>query len=228
MVESISLLPRNKREKALKRANYNIFNLRADDVFIDFLTDSGTGAMSQEQWASMMLGDESYANARSFERFEQVIQEFTGFPYVIPAHQGRAAENVLFGTLLKDRPGSLVVSNQSFDTTVGHIYYNKARPYDIVIEEGLDPQKELPFKGNIDLDKLVEVLEDPEKDVSVVTLVLTNNAGGGQPVSFENISETAKIAKKYNVPFFLDIARIVENSYFIQHREKGFSGKSLK
>lgn len=228
MVEAIELLPRDKREKALKRANYNIFNLKAEEVFIDFLTDSGTGAMSQEQWASLMLGDESYAHARSFERFQKQVQEFTGLRYVIPTHQGRAAENVLFGTLLADRPGSLVVSNQSFDTTVGHILYNKAKPQDIVIEEGLDPQKELPFKGNIDLEKLVEILEDPTKDVSVITLVLTNNAGGGQPVSFENIAATAKIAKKYGIPFFLDIARIVENSYFIQQREKGFSGKSLK
>ncbi len=228
MVEPINLIPREKREEALKRANYNLFNLMADEIYLDFLTDSGTGAMSQTQWSAMMLGDETYANARSFLRFKKTIEEFTGLPEVIPAHQGRAAENVLFGHLLKDKAGSWVVSNQSFDTTVGHIMYNGAKPVDIVIEEGKDPQKVLPFKGNMDTAKLQSILENDADKVAVITLVLTNNAGGGQPVSMENIKQVSELAKNYGKIFALDIARVVENAYFIQQRESGYKNKSLK
>ena len=215
MVEPIRLLDAENRIKRIKEAEWNLFNLNAEDIYLDFLTDSGTGAMSQEQWSAMMMGDESYANARSFRRFERVVQQFTGLPEVIPTHQGRAAENVLLPSILKE--GKYVVSNQSFDTTVGHILFNGREPYDIVIDEGLDPVNEHLFKGNMNTTKLKSILDGGL--VSMVTLVLTNNAGGGQPVSLANISKVAEIVSMYDVPFFLDIARIVENSYFIKERE---------
>ncbi len=228
MVEPISLISRNEREKALQRASYNLFNLKADEIYLDFLTDSGTGAMSHTQWASMMVGDESYANARSFTRFKEVVQEFTGLPEVIPTHQGRAAENVLFGYLLKDKPGSWVVSNQSFDTTVGHILYNGAKPVDILNEDGKDPTKNLPFKGDMDVDQLKKILGETPEKVAIITLVLTNNAGGGQPVSMTNVKEVAKIARDHGKLFALDIARVVENAYFIQQRDENYKDKTLR
>ncbi|MHA2091196.1 MAG: tryptophanase [Candidatus Kariarchaeaceae archaeon] len=228
MVEPISLPSKESRRLALKKAHYNIFNLRADEVFIDLLTDSGTGAMSQNQWASLMVGDESYANSTSFDRFKSVIQEITGFSEVIPTHQGRAAENVLIGHLLKNRPNSLVISNQSFDTTIGHILYNKSIPVDIVIDEGRDPTSLHPFKGNIDIEKLKSILQEKKEEVSIITLVLTNNAGGGQPVSVENVQAVSKLAKEYGIPFFLDIARVIENCYFIKTRDANYNHKSLQ
>lgn len=227
MVEPIELVDHKTREKALNQASYNLFNLRAQDIYLDFLTDSGTGAMSQTQWAAMIQGDESYANARSFERFQRVVQDFTGMAEVIPAHQGRAAENILFGHLLRLHPDSWVVSNQSFDTTVGHILYNGAKPVDIVIQEGLDPIINHPFKGNMDTERLEQILDQDGARVAVITLVVTNNAGGGQPVSMDNIEQVARLARKYDKPFFLDIARIVENAYFIQQREKLHNNESL-
>ncbi len=215
MVEPIRLLDAQSRLSRMKEAHWNLFNLNAQDIYLDFLTDSGTGAMTQEQWAAMMTGDESYANARSFQRFESAVREFTGLPEVIPTHQGRAAENILLPSVLGE--GKYVVSNQSFDTTVGHILFNGKEPMDIVIDEGLDPSTDYPFKGNMNLEKLKGALEG--ENVALVTLVLTNNAGGGQPVSIENIQRVSEITKEYGIPFFLDIARIVENSYFIQQRE---------
>lgn len=227
MVEPIEIPSIEERKKAIVEANYNVFNLKASQIFMDLLTDSGTGAMSQGQWASMMLGDESYANANSFVRFRDVIQKITGFPEVIPAHQGRAAENILIGHLLSGKTGQYVVSNQSFDTTVGHILFNKAIPIDIVIEEGKHPKTEHPFKGNMDTVRLKEILEKEKDKVEIITLVLTNNAGGGQPVSMANIREVSEIAKLHNKPFFLDIARYIENAYFIQQREEGYEDKTL-
>ncbi len=227
MVEPISLISHTERETALKRASYNLFNLKAEDIYLDFLTDSGTGAMSQTQWASIMVGDESYANARSFSRFKQVVQKFTGLPEVIPTHQGRAAENVLFGYLLKDKPGSWVVSNQSFDTTVGHILYNGAKPVDILNEDGKDPQKILPFKGDMDISQLKKILAESSDKIAIITLVLTNNAGGGQPVSMANVKEVSSLAKEYGKLFALDIARIVENAYFIQKRDSDYMDMPL-
>ncbi len=227
VVEPIRLPSVEDRTEALERANYNIFNLNANEVYIDLLTDSGTGAMSQGQWSSMMLGDESYANAKSFLRLKKVIQRLTSFHNIIPVHQGRAAENILLGHLLKDRPNSLVVSNQSFDTTVGHILYNKSIPVDLVIEEGKISRNLHPFKGNMDIEKLKSLILKKRRDISIITLVLTNNAGGGQPVSLENISQVAKIASENDLPFFLDAARVIENCYFIQQREPGYNSKTL-
>lgn len=227
MVEPITLISREKREMALQRASYNLFNLKAEEIYLDFLTDSGTGAMSHTQWASMMIGDESYANARSFARFNKTVQEFTGMQEVIPTHQGRAAENVLFGYLLKDKAGSWVVSNQSFDTTVGHILYNGAKPVDILNEDGKDSKKILPFKGDMDTKQLRKILEENSEKVAVITLVLTNNAGGGQPVSMDNVKEVASIAKDHGKLFALDIARVVENAFFIQQRDERYAERSL-
>ncbi len=227
MVEPIKMPSKERREVAIKEANYNLFNLRARDIYMDLLTDSGTGAMSQGQWASVFLGDESYANAKSFERLQQVVEDITGLPEFLPAHQGRAAENVLVGHLLGIKPGK-VVSNQNFDTTVGHILFNKGEPVDIVIDEGTDAKNLYPFKGNMDINKLNKILENEAEKVALITLVLTNNAGGGQPVSMANVKQVFEIARKYNKPFFLDIARFIENAYFIQQREEGYEDKSLQ
>ncbi|MCY3412633.1 MAG: tryptophanase [Candidatus Heimdallarchaeota archaeon] len=227
MVEPIELPSVEERHQAIKEANYNVFNLKASQIFMDLLTDSGTGAMSHGQWASMMKGDESYANAKSFYRIKDVVKRLTGFEEFIPAHQGRAAENILFGHLLQNKAGQYVVSNQSFDTTVGHILYNKAKPIDIVIEEGKSAKTDHPFKGNMDTSKLQEILTKEGEKVEIITLVLTNNAGGGQPVSMANIKEVYTISKANNKPFYMDIARFIENAYFIQQREEGYKNKSL-
>ena len=227
MVEPVHLIPQSERELALKRAHYNLFNLTSEEIFIDLLTDSGTGAMSHNQWASMMQADESYANAKSFTRFKEVIEMSTGMGEILPTHQGRAAENILFGHLLKDKKQAMVVSNQSFDTTIGHILYNEAIPVDIVIEEGKSPSFIHPFKGNMNIQKLEDVLLSNSDQVEIITLVVTNNAGGGQPVSMDNIKKVSEIAKKYNKYFFLDIARGIENAYFIQEREAEYQNYSL-
>lgn len=227
MVEPIELPDRETREQAIIDANYNVFNLKSTDIFIDLLTDSGTGAMSQGQWASMMLADESYANARSFIRFRDVISEITAMPEIIPTHQGRSAENIIFGHLLRDRSNTIIVSNQSFDTTIGHFLFNNASPYDIVVKEGKDPYDLSPFKGNMDIDELNKVIQERKDDIAMITLVVTNNAGGGQPVSMANIRDVSKIAKDNGILFYLDIARFVENIYFIQKREEGYANKSF-
>ncbi|MHA2502285.1 MAG: tryptophanase [Candidatus Kariarchaeaceae archaeon] len=227
MVEPIVLIPEEDRLRAIKDAEYNLFNLKAQDIYLDFLTDSGTGAMTQTQWAAMMVADETYANALSYQRFEESVRTFTGMSEIIPTHQGRAAENILLGTLLVDKPGSWVVSNQSFDTTVGHILFNKAQPVDIVIKEGRDPNADHPFKGNMDTDKLKELLEESSEKIALITLVLTNNAGGGQPVAMENVQQVARLAREYGKPFYLDIARIAENAYFIQKRDPMYGDVEL-
>lgn len=227
MIEPIELPSVERRIESLEKAHFNLFNLKAEDIFIDLLTDSGTGAMSHNQWASMMRGDESYANAKSFTRFCDVIQKLTGFKEILPTHQGRAAENILFGHILKETPNSVVISNQSFDTTIGHILYNDATPVDLVSDIARDASNLSPFKGNMDTQKLTKWFEENDDHVAVITLVITNNAGGGQPVSMQNIKEVSKIAKDHGIPFFLDIARFIENCYFIQQREEGFNDKSL-
>ncbi len=228
MIEPIKLPSVERRNQAIKEANYNLFNLNSEDIFIDLLTDSGTGAMSDKQWASLMVGDESYANAKSFYRLKSVVTDLTGFSEIIPTHQGRAAENILFGYILKDKPHSFVVSNQSFDTTVGHILYNKAYPKDLVVQESKEIDTTLPFKGNMDIKRLRELLETEHQNVSVITMVLTNNAGGGQPASIENLREVSMLARQYSIPFFIDASRVIENAYFIQQRENGFREKNLK
>ncbi len=223
-VEPIRHTTRAEREIALQEAGYNLFLLRAEDVLIDLLTDSGTGAMSSGQWAGMMLGDESYAGAKSFYKFETAVRHITGFKHVIPTHQGRAAERILFGSALK--PGDIVPNNTHFDTTRANTEFRGAIALDIPIPEGRDPQIILPFKGNIDLGKLEQTLRENPGNVPLAMITVTNNSGGGQPVSMANIRAASEICHRYGVPFFLDACRFAENAYFIKLREEGYADKT--
>lgn len=226
MVEPIHKSTRQQREQWLKEAHYNVFQLRSEQVYIDLLTDSGTGAMSDRQWAELMLGDESYAGATSFYKFESAVQRIFGFKHVIPTHQGRAAENVLFSYLVK--PGMVVPGNAHFDTTKGHIESRKAKAVDVTIDEAHDTQLEIPFKGNVSLEKLEKVLKENKGNVPFMVLTVTNNTVGGQPVSMENIKATCKLCHQYGVPVVMDSARFAENAYFIKTREKGYADKTIK
>lgn len=226
MVEPIRKSTRKEREKWIKEAHYNVFQLPAEQVYIDLLTDSGTGAMSDRQWAAMMMGDESYAGARSFFKLRDTIHRITGFKYVIPTHQGRAAENVLFSALVKE--GDYVPGNSHFDTTKGHIESRKATAVDCTIDEAKDTQRELPFKGNVDPAKLEATLKEHADKVPFIIVTVTNNTAGGQPVSMENLKAVRKIADKYGKRIVLDSARFAENAYFIKTREKGYANKSIK
>ncbi|HFC11409.1 MAG TPA: tryptophanase, partial [Anaerolineae bacterium] len=223
-VEPIRHTTRSERENALRQAGHNLFLLKAEDVLIDLLTDSGTGAMSSAQWAGMMLGDESYAGARSFYKFEAAVQEITGLKHVIPTHQGRAAERILFGSALK--AGNIVPNNTHFDTTRANIEYRQAVGLDIPIAEGRQPDLIHPFKGNIDLVALEKVLEENPGNIPLVMITVTNNSGGGQPVSMQNIREASKISHAHGVPFFLDACRFAENAWFIKMREEGYADKT--
>jgi tryptophanase len=225
MVEPIRLPSREERESALRAAGFNLFGLKAESVFIDLLTDSGTGAMSHHQWAAMMAGDESYAGARSFFRLEEAIKSITGFPYFVPTHQGRAAENILAALLVeKDQ---YVPSNMHFDTTYANIRARDGRPVNLVCENAADPCDITPFKGNMDLDKLREfVKEHGRKRIPFGMITVTNNAGGGQPVSMANLKAVAEIYKEFEIPFFIDACRFAENAYFIKLREPGYEDKS--
>ncbi len=223
-VEPIRHTTREEREKALKAAGYNLFLLRAEDVLIDLLTDSGTGAMSSYQWAGMMVGDESYAGARSFYRFEAAVREITGFKHVIPTHQGRAAERILFGNVLQ--PGDIVPNNTHFDTTRANIEYRTGIALDIPIPEGRQPELFHQFKGNIDLDDLERVLAENPGRVPLAMITVTNNSGGGQPVSMANIRAASEICCHHDVPIFLDACRFAENAWFIKMREEGYADKT--
>lgn len=226
MVEPIRKSTREEREKWIKRAHYNLFQLRAEEVYIDLLTDSGTGAMSDRQWAGIMVGDESYAGAKSFFNLKETIEKITGFEYVIPTHQGRAAENVLFSYLVKE--GDIVPGNSHFDTTKGHIEGRKAIALDCTIDEAKNTQLEIPFKGNVDIQKLEKALEEYCDRIPFIIVTITNNTAGGQPVSMENLRQVSKIAKKYDKRVIFDSARFAENAYFIKMREEGYGNKSIK
>jgi tryptophanase len=226
MVESIRRSTRAEREKWIKDAHYNLFNLRSEQVFIDLLTDSGTGAMSDRQWAAIMMGDESYAGASSYYNMKTAIKNILGFDYCLPTHQGRAAENVLFSVLIKE--GDIIPGNSHFDTTKGHIEFRKAHALDCTIDEAADTQKELPFKGNFCLHKLEKALAEHHEKVPFVLITVTNNTAGGQPVSMECIRGVRALADKYNKPVVIDSARFAENAYFIKTREQAYAGKTIK
>ena len=227
MIEPIRKSTREEREEWIKQANYNLFKLKSSQVFIDLLTDSGTGAMSDRQWSEMMLGDESYAGASSYFKMKDTIRELLGFEYFLPTHQGRAAENVLFSGLV--HAGDIVPGNSHFDTTKGHIEYRKAKAIDCTIDEAFDTQIEHPFKGNIDLAKLEEVLRShPKEKIPFIIVTVTCNSSGGQPVSIENMRQVRQLADKYGIRVIYDSARFAENAYFIKIREKGYADKTIR
>ncbi len=223
-VEPIRQTTPTERDIALKAAHYNLFLLRARDVLIDLLTDSGTGAMSSRQWAGMMMGDESYAGADSFYRFEAAVRKITRLKHVIPTHQGRAAERILFGAAVN--AGDIVPNNTHFDTTRANIEARGAVALDIPIAEGRRPEVNHPFKGNMDLEALERLLEADRAKVPLVMMTVTNNSGGGQPVSLENLRGASAICRKHGVPFFLDACRFAENSWFIKMREPGYAAST--
>ncbi|MBK5259294.1 MAG: tryptophanase [Thermoanaerobaculia bacterium] len=223
-VEPIRFTTREQREKALLDAGYNVFGLSAKDVIIDLLTDSGTGAMSAAQWGALMQGDESYAGSRSFERFESVVRSLTGYKHIIPTHQGRAAERILFHSALQ--PGDLVLNNIHFDTTRANIEYEGAEARDLVIPEARIPALIHPFKGNMHIAALEAVLRAEGDRVSMVMVTVTNNSGGGQPVSLENIRAIREICNRYDKRFFIDACRFAENSWFVKQREAGQEGRT--
>ncbi len=227
MVEPVYSSIREQREEWIKRANYNMFNLKSCQVFIDLLTDSGTSAMSDRQWAEIMLGDESYAGSSSYYKLKKAVGDIMGFEYFLPTHQGRAAENVLFSVLVKE--GDVVPGNSHFDTTKGHIEFRKATAIDCTIDEAFDTTSGFQFKGNIDLKKLENVFESyPREKIPLVLITVTCNSSGGQPVSMENIKAVSKLSKQYSIPVFFDAARFAENAYFIKEREAAYRNVSIK
>ena len=226
MVEPLKKSTRAEREQWLKEAHYNLFGLKSEQVYIDCLTDSGTGAMSDRQWAAMMTGDEAYAGSKSFFQLKETIFNITGFEYVIPTHQGRAAENVLFSHLVK--AGDIVPGNSHFDTTKGHIEFRKATALDCTIDEAKNTQLEIPFKGEVDCAKLEKALAENAEKIPFIIVTITNNTAGGQPVSMKNLRDVRAIADKYGKRVVFDSARFVENAYFIKTREEGYADKTIK
>tara|TARA_Y100001936_G_C16052847_1_gene658991 strand:- start:639 stop:2021 length:1383 start_codon:yes stop_codon:yes gene_type:complete len=226
-VEPIKLNTRSERESILGVAHNNLFLVNARDVIIDLLTDSGTGAMSSQQWAGVMLGDESYAGSNSFILFEKTVKDLMGFKNIIPTHQGRAAERILFSTMTKK--GDYIPSNNHFDTTRANVLEVGASPVDLVCSEASDFDSNFAFKGNIDIEKLKQfIIEKDPCNIPILMLTITNNTGGGQPVSMDNIKKVSLIAKQYKIPFYLDACRFAENAYFIKLNEEGYSNKSVK
>ena len=227
-VEPLRMTSVNERELFLQNANYNLFALKSDDVLIDLLTDSGTSAMSTKQWAGIQMGDESYAGSPSFYRFEQALKELAPFKHIIPTHQGRAAEKILFSILSDNKHDQIIPNNTHFDTTRANIEAAGSQALDLVIQQGLNPQLDLPFKGDIDLIRLRNLLEEKGEQVPIVMLTITNNSGGGQPVSMENIRQTKALCQEFGKPLFLDACRFAENAYFIKLREVGYQDKTPK
>jgi len=227
MVEPINLIPREERIKALERAGYNPFSLRAEDIFIDILTDSGTGAMSDRQWAGIMMGDETYAGSRSFFKLEEAAKDIFGYKYFIPAHQGRGAEQIFFPQMIEK--GKDVLGNMHFDTTMAHIELAGGHAVEMIHERAFDTTTPHPFKGDIDLDKLENYIKKRGvENIAFLIMTITCNSAGGQPVSMANIKATSEICKKYGIRMFIDAARYAENAYFIKTREEGYADKSIK
>ncbi|NCA75696.1 MAG: tryptophanase [Alphaproteobacteria bacterium] len=226
MVEPIRKSSRTEREKWIREAQYNLFRLRSDQVFIDLLTDSGTGAMSDKQWSAMMLGDESYAGASSYFKMKEAIADILGFEYFLPTHQGRAAENVLFSVLIKE--GNIIPGNAHFDTTKGHIEFRKAVAVDCTIDEAYDTTLIHPFKGNVDIHKLENVLAEHHDRIPFIIITVTCNTSGGQPVSIENLRQVRALADRYGKMVVFDAARFAENAYFIKSREPEFQNSTIR
>ena len=226
VVEPLNMRSRAEREESLRRAGYNLFLLPSEEVTFDFLTDSGTTAMSAAQWGAMMVADESYAGSRSFARFEKVVHELTGYPVVIPTHQGRAAERLLFSVIVK--PGSRIPSNNHFDTTRANIEQLGGEAVDLVIAEGTNPASTYPFKGNIDIERLDAFCAENRGKIPCGMLTLTNNAGGGQPVSLENLRAASEVYRRHGIAFIVDACRFAENSFLIKSREIGQEGRSVR
>jgi tryptophanase len=226
VVEPVELTTREERKQIIAKSGYNVFNIPSDKVYIDFLTDSGTSAMSDHQWAGLMVGDEAYAGGKNFYHLEKTVKEISGFEYVLPTHQGRAAENILTTILVK--PGKRVLGNMHFDTTEGHIRLKGGEPVNLVIKEGLETANRHPFKGNIDIGRLIdEIRTYGPGGIAYINITVTCNSNGGQPVSMENIKEASRIAREHSIPVFFDAARFAENAYFIREREEGYENKSI-
>ena len=226
MVETIKVPNREEREQKIKEANYNVFNLKGEDVYIDLLTDSGTGAMSDVQWAGVMRGDEAYAGGRSYFKLLEAGKDIFGYEFIQPVHQGRAAEKVLFNLLVG--PGKYAISNMFFDTTRAHVEIAGARAIDCVVKEALDPTLRVPFKGNMDVEKLEELIKEHGEKVGLVVMTITNNSAGGQPVSMQNMRDVSAVCTKYGIPLCIDAARYAENAYFVKQREEEFKNSTIK
>ncbi len=226
VVEPIRRTTREERERLLRESGYNLFHVPADSVYVDLLTDSGTAAMSDNQWAGMMLGDESYAGSKNYYHFEDAVRSIFGYKHVIPTHQGRMAENLLFSTVVKS--GMSVPNNIHFDTTRANVEHQGAQALDLVIKEAYDPHREMPFKGNMDLVRLEETINRIGRDrIPLVMITITNNSGGGQPVSMDNIRKTRALVNRYGIPLLFDACRFAENCFFIKEREPGYADKAI-
>jgi tyrosine phenol-lyase len=227
VVEPLRRTSREDRERLIGEAGYNVFKLPAESILVDLLTDSGTSAMSDNQWAGLMMGDESYAGSRNFYNFQETAKDIFGFNHFIPTHQGRMAENILFSAILE--PGNLVPNNTHFDTTRANVQHKGGRPVDLLIPEGYDPGNLHPFKGNMDIGKLERLIEEHgPQEIPLVMLTITNNSAGGQPVSMKNIEETRAVCDRYGIPLFFDACRFAENCYFIKEREPGYGDWSIQ